>query len=53
MVLNHPATTQETRDMATKTLDLLKATQPAETVDAATAAGKDLPFEQVVKDILA
>ncbi len=52
MVLNHPAATQETRDMATKTLDLLKASQPADDVDAAAAAGKDLPLEQVVKDIL-
>ena len=53
MVLNHPATTQETRDMATKTLDQLKANQPTEAVDAAIAVGKMLPFEQVVRDILA
>nr|MBA3874891.1 tetratricopeptide repeat protein [Anaerolineae bacterium] len=52
MVLNQPATTQETRDMATKTIDQLKATQPAESVDAAIAAGKDFPLEQVIKDIL-
>ena len=52
MVLNHAATTQETRDMATKTLDQLKAYQPSETVDAAVVAGKVLIFEQVVQDIL-
>jgi tetratricopeptide (TPR) repeat protein len=52
MVLNHPATTQETRDMATKALDQLKTGQLAEAVDAAAAAGNDLTLEMVVNDIL-
>ncbi len=52
MVLKHPATTQETRDMATKSLENLKGHHPAAAVDAATSLGHDLKLEQVVQEIL-
>ncbi len=52
MVLKHPATTQETRDMASKVLDNLKAHHPPAAVDAATSLGQDLQLEQVVGEIL-
>jgi tetratricopeptide (TPR) repeat protein len=52
MVLKHPAASQETRDMATKALNMLKETRPAEAVDAAVSQGYDLQLEQVVQEIL-
>ncbi len=52
MVLKHPATTQETRDMATKALENLKAHHPPAAVDAATSLGHSLKLEQVVREIL-
>jgi len=52
MVLKHPATTQETRDMASKAIDSLKAHHPAAALDAAISIGQDLKLEQVVQEIL-
>ncbi|MCA0458481.1 MAG: DUF2791 family P-loop domain-containing protein [Chloroflexi bacterium] len=52
MVLNHPASTQETREMATKVIDQLKASQAAEVVETQSATGKELPLEQVVEALL-
>lgn len=52
MVLTHQASTQETREMATKVIDQLKASQPPELVEKHTTAGKDLPLEQVVQELL-
>jgi hypothetical protein len=52
MVLKHPAATQETRDMATRALDGLKASRPAAAVDAAASHGYAIKFEQVVQEIL-
>ncbi|MBI1277955.1 MAG: tetratricopeptide repeat protein [Anaerolineaceae bacterium] len=52
MVLKHSATTQETRDMAAKALETLKAHHPPAAVNAAASLGQDLKLEKVVKEIL-
>ncbi len=52
MVLHHSATTQETREMATKAIDQLKTNHPTEWVISNTALGESLQLETVVQNIL-
>lgn len=52
MVLNHPATTQETRDMAVKLLDQVKDTASAEDVESSMALGAALNLDALVDDLL-
>ena len=52
LVLNHPATTQETRDMAVKLVDQFKDSASPSDVESSMALGAALNLETLVDDLL-
>ncbi|MEZ4670054.1 MAG: tetratricopeptide repeat protein [Anaerolineae bacterium] len=52
LVLNHPATTHETRDMATKLSEQINADSSPEVIETATTLGSALNLDALVDDLL-
>jgi eukaryotic-like serine/threonine-protein kinase len=52
LILNHPATFESTRKLASSMVDKLKAERPAEEVEALIEQGKAMDLETVVEEIM-
>ncbi|MBZ0280472.1 MAG: tetratricopeptide repeat protein [Anaerolineae bacterium] len=52
LVLNHPSTSQDTRDLANQVLEPLKANAAPETIEAGLAAGRELELNALVADLI-